>query len=192
MHQSMRHMEDVWPGRPHAPKSAVLRGSRRWRAAAVAAAGWAAAFAVLSLYWALGGRWGAGTIGPAIEDPAVAGDRAFVVVLWASVALKAAGAVVALALLIRWRTRRARIAVLVVAWSTTSLTGGYAVLGTAQHALMAIGVLAVPPGLGVAALRWHLALWDPIWLLGGLLFLLATVGYASAQPIALLATEGEN
>jgi hypothetical protein len=40
-----------------------------------------------------------------------------------------------------------------------------------RNAPMTAEALAVPPGLGARALPWHLWLWDPYWILGGLLFL---------------------
>jgi hypothetical protein len=39
---------------------------------------------------------------------------------------------------------------------------------------MVAGVLDIPAGLGEASARWHLVLWDPWWLLGGVLLGLAT------------------
>jgi hypothetical protein len=42
-----------------------------------------------------------------------------------------------------------------------------------QHALMKTGVVPVPRGLDAQALPWHLWLWDPYWILGGLLLLFA-------------------
>ena len=43
---------------------------------------------------------------------------------------------------------------------------------------MAAGVLSTPEGLGATALRWHFVLWDPWWLVGGILFGLATWSYS--------------
>ena len=51
---------------------------------------------------------------------------------------------------------------------------------------MAIGAISTPDALGTHALRWHLALWDPVWLAGGLLFLFATL---AARPRPHLTNE---
>jgi hypothetical protein len=48
----------------------------------------------------------------------------------------------------------------------------YGAANMVQHALFVAGVVEVPESLGERAARWHLYFWDPIWLLGGLLFLL--------------------
>jgi hypothetical protein len=40
-----------------------------------------------------------------------------------------------------------------------------------QHSLMVTGVIDTPKSLGERASRWHLGLWDPVWITGGILFL---------------------
>jgi hypothetical protein len=83
--------------------------------------------------------------------------------------VKALGGLVALALVQPWGRRLPRWFLCAAAWG-----GGLALLyGAAslvQHALMLAGVIAVPAGLGRTAARWHLLLWDPWWILGGVLF----------------------
>jgi hypothetical protein len=49
----------------------------------------------------------------------------------------------------------------------------YGAANLVQHGLMEAGIVDTPDGLGSDAVTWHLALWDPWWLLGGILFLLA-------------------
>ena len=39
---------------------------------------------------------------------------------------------------------------------------------------MAVGARDVPTDVGDAAVLWYVLLWEPLWLLGGLLFLAAT------------------
>jgi hypothetical protein len=45
------------------------------------------------------------------------------------------------------------------------------------RALMALGVLETPPSMRSAAATGHLILWDPWFLLGGVLFLAAAWSY---------------
>src|SRR3712207_3367143 len=60
-----------------------------------------------------------------------------------------------------------------VAWGVSSLCMLYGGALFVQHGLMVAGVIPIPPGLGATAARWHLVLWDPWWLLGGVLLLAA-------------------
>lgn len=148
------------------------RASGVWPARAACA--WAVIFALMSLYWAAGGLVGGETLGVEIDRLAHERDPSFVSELWAAFALKAVAAALALAL---WQHRGRRLPrrLLVV---LGGLTGAgitvYAVANFAQHALMAGGAISTPDALGTTAVKWHLALWDPFWLVGGLLFLAAT------------------
>ena len=63
----------------------------------------------------------------------------------------------------RWRLRAA-------AWAGGGLALLYGAASLVQHALMLTGVIAAPARLGRIAARWHLLLWDPWWILGGVLF----------------------
>lgn len=46
-----------------------------------------------------------------------------------------------------------------------------------QEGLMVFGVIHIPAGLGRTAALWHVLLWDPWWLLGGILFILTASTY---------------
>src|SRR6266542_2164164 len=52
--------------------------------------------------------------------------------------------------------------------------------------LMALGLLATPESMHSDAARWHLVLWDPWWVLGGVLFVIAawTCGRAPRRQLA--------
>ncbi len=63
---------------------------------------------------------------------------------------------------------------LVLGWVTGAAITLYAVANFVQHALMDTGAINTPEALGTNAVPWHIALWDPFWLIGGLLFLVAT------------------
>lgn len=138
-----------------------------------AACVWALTFAAVSFYWAAGGRLGEGTIGAAVEGPALAREPAFVALLWATAVLKILAAVLALALIrkiLRWMPRRL---LLLGGWGAAALLLLYGLANLVQHLLIAAGRIDMPAGLGRAALPWHLLLWDPVWIGGGLLFALA-------------------
>jgi Protein of unknown function (DUF3995) len=134
------------------------------RTCAYLAAAWALIFAAMSFYWAAGGTIGASTVG-ATANPT---DPAFVALVWGTGVLKAMAALIVLALMRganpRWL------------WLTGTATAGtiitlYGAANLGARALMALGVIATPPAMHTALAGWHLYLWDPWWLAGGLLFL---------------------
>jgi hypothetical protein len=49
----------------------------------------------------------------------------------------------------------------------------YGAVSFVNHALMVTGAIDAPESLGGSAARWHLIVWDPWWVLGGALFVLA-------------------
>jgi hypothetical protein len=156
--------------------STVPRRARSPRSAGRAAFAWAVIFALMSLYWAAGGLLAGETLGVEIDRLAHERDASFVAGLWAAFALKAAAATLALALIQPWGRRLPRRLLLGLGWATGAGITLYAAANLVQHSLMAIGAIDTPDALGTHAVAWHLALWDPIWLVGGLLFLLAARG----------------
>jgi hypothetical protein len=128
----------------------------------------------MSLYWAVGGMIGGETLGVEIDRLARERDPSFVGGLWAAVALKAVAAGLALALVSSWGRRLPRRLLVVAGGMTGAAITLYAAANFVQHTLMASGAIGTPGALGTQAVSWHLALWDPFWLVGGLLFLAAT------------------
>ncbi len=61
------------------------------------------------------------------------------------------------------------------------MVGGFLIVyggaSLVQHALMVTGAIDTSAALGEHAARWHLALWDPWWILGGALFWVAARGH---------------
>lgn len=141
--------------------------------AAYAACAWAFAFAALSFYWAAGGTAGAETIGEAVTKPVLARDPGWIALLWATGALKALGGLLALALVQPWGRVIPRWMRLTAAWGAGALMFLYGGASMVQFSLMSAGVLSVPASVGTTAVRWHLLLWEPWWMLGGLLFMAA-------------------
>jgi hypothetical protein len=141
------------------------------RTIAYAAAGWACAFAAQSFYYAAGGTAGASAFPPSITEPVLARHPGAVAVMWGTGALKLLAAGLALALVRRWSSVWLDRGLTFVAWGAAVVMGLYeGLLSLVQHALMLAGAVAVPAGLGRESARWHVWLFDPYWLLGGLLF----------------------
>ncbi|HET8787884.1 MAG TPA: DUF3995 domain-containing protein [Actinomycetes bacterium] len=129
----------------------------------------AAVYAVVSFYWAFGGTAGIGTLGGRLEELGRVGDPA---VLWlAGVAgvLKAAGAVLALALVRPWGRVLPRRVLLMVAWAGAVVLVGYGGLYVVGGALALGGVGEVAGAGDRAALWWHVLVWDLWFLVWGVL-----------------------
>jgi uncharacterized protein DUF3995 len=149
--------------------------------AAYAAAVWAGVFAAISLYWALGGMIGLDTVGGEIEKLARAGQGG--VLAWGATLLKAAGVVFALALVQRWGRVFPRMLMLVAGWAATAVLIGYGGLTVGGELLVATGAVEAPAGIDWYALHWHLALWDPYFVVWGVLLGIATWQYKrNASP----------
>ena len=144
--------------------------------AGYAASVWAFVFAAISIYWAAGGTAGGSTIGPAITG--MAHNPAFIVVLWGTGALKLIGGFLALALVWPWGRALPRQALLTAAWGGGILMALFGGASWVQECLMVLGVIRIPAGLGSTAALWHVVLWDPWWLLGGILFIIAAWSYS--------------
>lgn len=95
--------------------------------------------------------------------------------------MKSLGGVLALALVQPWGRHFPRWLLLAAALGGGTLTALYGGASLIQHGLMVAGVITIPQGLGITAARWHLLLWDPWWLLSGLLFFAAGWYYLRRQ-----------
>ncbi|MEO7001537.1 MAG: DUF3995 domain-containing protein [Ktedonobacterales bacterium] len=152
------------------------------------ACGWAFIFAAVSFYWAAGGTVGSETIGPAITG--LAHDPVFIAILWLTGALKVVAGLLALAFVQPWGRMIPRWMLLTAAWIAFVIMALYeGAASWVQHGLMAAGGIGIPSGLGTTALYWHLLLWDPWWLAGGILFGALALSYQrrSREPGASVA-----
>lgn len=154
-----------------------------------AAAGWALAFAVRGVYWALGGTVGLGTLSDGIRQAAADRDPDLFAALWATVALEIVAAGLALALVRPWGRRLPRRlplvggkavpgwVLLILAWGAGTVLAGHGGLFVGFGLLAASGV--VEPTVDV---RWYALFWGPWFLLGGLLFMAAGRAYLGTLP----------
>lgn len=152
--------------------------SSSWPGYAAAAA--AFTFAVPSLYWAAGGMAGVSTLGGRIEELARQRNTGLVVATWAAFLLKVLGGVLALALVQSWGRRLPRGPVLLTSWAGAVLLSAHGTLQTATVALILAGLVDDTQGLSSGARRWRLFLWEPWFLIWGLLLGLAASVYGRA------------
>lgn len=146
----------------------------RWPWEACSACACAGLFAAVSLYWALGGSAGLRSVGDLAEAMAGSGGATAAAIIWGTVIVKAAGAALALSLIRPWGAaipRPWRAGVAGVGSLALILYGGVQVIA---EALVELGVITSSKPVDWMALRWHLALWDPWFLVWGLLLGAAT------------------
>jgi len=136
-------------------------------------AAWAALFvgllsAAVSLYWVLGGTWLLDTIGGSLEEQARAGTVGVRLLVWAAVALKIIAVVLPLLALRRLPRPAWNRTVWVLAWIESAVLTIYGLVWTAGGLLAQAGVVHVFT-TDPRARAWHAYLWDPWFLVWGLL-----------------------
>jgi hypothetical protein len=144
---------------------------------AYAAAIVAFAYALMSLYWALGGHALVSTIGGYVEQFARRGGALPVLVALAAMLAKVAGGLLALALVRPWGRIVPRRWLLTGSAGASALLVVYGGLVVLLGALVLSGVIHPAGSVDRTALRWHVGVWDLWFLVWGILLALATVGY---------------
>jgi len=138
-------------------------------------------FALVSLYWTVGGTALLDTVGGSLEAAGRKRSAAVVVILALTTAVKAGGAVFSLALVRPWGNRLPRRLLLWLGWIGTAVLIGYGGTLVAVQALVVAGVIDAP-GADLVALRWHLYLWDAWSLVWGVLLGLAVLRFSRQRP----------
>lgn len=144
---------------------------------AYAAAVVAFAYALMSLYWALGGHALISTIGGYVEQFARRGGALPVLAALAVTLAKVVGGLLALALVRPWGRVVRRGWLLTGSAGASALLVVYGGLNVLLGALVLSGVIHPAGSVDRTALRWHVGLWDLWFLVWGILLALATVGY---------------
>jgi hypothetical protein len=145
--------------------------------AAYAAAIVALVYALVSLYWAVGGHALAGTVGGYVEQFARRGGAIAVLIALAATAAKVAGGLLALALVRPWGRVVPRGWLLTGSAGASVLLVVYGGLNVLAGALVLLDVIHPGGRVDRTALRWHVGVWDLWFLLWGILLALAAFGY---------------
>jgi hypothetical protein len=149
--------------------------------AAAAAALVGGAFALVSAYWGLGGTALLDTVGGSLEAQGRAGSAAIITVVWVSVLLKLIAAALPLAAVRGWGPARLHRPIRVLAWIAGVILTGYGLLLTSVGLLVQAGAISTDPSADHRALAWHAYLWDPWFLIWGLLALTALAARRAAN-----------
>ena len=144
---------------------------------AYAAAIVAFAYALVSLYWALGGHALVSTVGGYVEQFARRGGALPVLIALAATLAKVAGGLLALALVRPWGRIVSRGWLLAGSAGASALLVVYGGASVLLGALVLLGVIHPPGSVDRTALRWHVGVWDLWFLVWGILLALAIAGY---------------
>jgi len=142
-------------------------------AAAVAAFG----YALMDLYWALGGHALISTVGGYVKQFARLGGALPVLIALAATVAKVAGGLLALALVRPWGRVAPRGRLLAGSAGASALLVVYGGMNVLLEARVLSGVIHPAGGVDRTALRWHAGVWDLWFLVWGILLALATIGY---------------
>lgn len=135
------------------------------------------ACALVSLYWALGGRGLISTVGGYVQQFARSGGAAPVLVAWAVTVAKAAGGLLAFALVRPWGRLAPRRWLLIGSAGASMVLIVYGGLYALVGALVLSGVIHRSGSTDSTALRWRVGVWDLWFLVWGILLTAATAGY---------------
>ena len=144
--------------------------SRRGMLPALAGLTVGLAYATISVYWAVGGRWPLNTVGISLSQPGQAGHLAALLAVWGAAAVKAVAALLPLLAIGVWpRTANGGLRRLarVLTWIEAAILVGYGLVLTASGLLVQAGVIKAAAHADRLALKWHAYLWDPWFLIWG-------------------------
>jgi Protein of unknown function (DUF3995) len=160
---------------PAVPRRAVTQESSETRGRGLRAA--QAAFVVgllyaaISVYWAVGGTWLLDTVGASLVQAARGASAGVLFAVWAAAVLKVIATVLPLLAVhaaappgSRWRR-----VLRVLTWVEAVILVLYGLVLTATGLLVQSGLVATDATADHRALRWHAYLWDPWFLVWGLL-----------------------
>ncbi len=134
------------------------------------------AYATISVYWALGGKWLLSTVGISLSQPGQAGRAAALLAVWGAAVVKAVAAVLPLLVVIGWQDmtdRRWSRSARRLAWVEAAILTGYGLVLTVPGLLVQADVIKAAANADHTALEWHAYLWDPWFLLWGILVVIA-------------------
>jgi Protein of unknown function (DUF3995) len=131
-------------------------------------------YALVSIYWGLGGTWLIGTVGGSLARAGRARSAGVIAAVWAAAVLKLAAAALPLLALTQAHgdTRRVR-RMRALSWLAGVILTAYGLVLTSVGLLVQAGVIHESAHADHRALAWHAFLWDPWFLVWGILIVAA-------------------
>ncbi len=126
-------------------------------------------YAGISAYWAVGGTGLLDTLGGVFERWGRSGGAGVAALLWGVVAIKMVASLLPLSALDQLPNPVPNRLVWVLAWTEAAILTIYGLVLTATGLLIQAGVVRASRDADRRALAWHAYLWDPWFLLWGLL-----------------------
>lgn len=168
---------EITPGPPNSPRAPNTSGpapgepptpGRRGLLTARAALIVGVLYAAVSLYWALGGTWLLDTVAASLTRHGGAA-KGFIVAAWVAAGLKIIAAAMPLVALHRLTGAKWDRRVWVLAWAGAVILIIYGLVQTTAGLLVVSDVLHASADADHRALAWRAYLWDPWFLIWGVL-----------------------
>lgn len=136
---------------------------------AISTAVWAILFGGLNLYWTFGGRWLTDRLGQSLQDGIAENDQQLMIANTAGgIGKLALGAIAIVTILpLAQRMPRFLLSIALAAPAVGIFLYGFLNWSIATTALL--GFIETPSSVGEDALPWYVGLWEPIWMVGGVL-----------------------
>jgi Protein of unknown function (DUF3995) len=137
-------------------------------------------FAAISVYWGLGGGWLLDTVD---DSPAATSSTAAHAALWLSVIAKLVAVILPWLAVTVPSARPRRRLLRRLGWVEAIVLVGYGGVLTSVGLLVQLDIVPVGVNADERALRWHAYLWDPWFLIWGLLVATALLTGRAPAPV---------
>lgn len=161
---------------PPVRSSSVLSFGAAWAALVVGLA-----YAAVSAYWGTGGTGLLDTVGGTFQQWGRSGSAGALLLLWAVAIAKVVAAALPLLAVHTIGPTSTRRAIWRLAWADGLILGVYGLVFTGGGLAIQAGVVRAAPHADHRAQAWHAYLWDPWFLLWGLLVIVALGAQAMAR-----------
>jgi hypothetical protein len=126
-------------------------------------------YAAVSVYWGVGGTWLVDTVGGSLARRGRAGDVAVIAAVWAAAILKVVAALLPVMALRDLGNPTLNRGTRLVAWVAAVILTIYGAVLTGVGLLVQADVIHASANADHRAQAWHAYLWDPWFLIWGLL-----------------------